>query len=248
MLFRSGALFKFDSHDSAKAFKKHVDSCPKRTCDADLDINEELKEGSFKYHMDKAVAAHDRGDEKKKMYHLGNAKTARYAMKTSEYSKHKDLLDKYKQMSEGTELDEGLKHHVAAAAIAVAGALGGHAHAQSAPQHDTSKPAATATAQDSDKSPHDGAPKAEHKARIDKAESEGTMTRGDANVERMKHGLRPSFGRVRMNQESVQMEAKSTSGAYEKAQENKRSADDAKKQGDMFAHHLHMSEIGRAHV
>ena len=169
-----GTLFKFDSHDHAKAFKKHVDSCPKHTCDADL--------------------------------------------------------------------TEGLKHHVAAAAIAVAGALGGHAHAQSAPQHDTTKPAATATAQDSDKSPHDGAPKAEHKARIDKAESEGTMTRGDANVERMKHGLRPSFGRVRMNQESVQMEAKSTSGAYEKAQENKRSADDAKKQGDMFAHHLHMSD------
>ena len=169
-----GAYFKFKSHDDAKAFKKHVDSCPKHTCDADL--------------------------------------------------------------------TEGLKHHVAAAAIAVAGALGGHAHAQSAPQHDTAKPAATASAQDSDKSPHDGAPKAEHKARIDKAEAEGSMTRGDANVERMKHGLRPSFGRVRLNAESVQMEAKSTSGAYEKAQENKRSADDAKKQGDMFAHHLHMSD------
>jgi len=106
---------------------------------------------------------------------------------------------------EETEIDEGLKHHVAAAAIAVAGALGGHAHAQSAPSHsDTAKPAATATAQDSDKSPHDGAPKADHKARIDKAESDGSMTRGDANVERMKHGLRPSFGRVRMQQEALE--------------------------------------------
>lgn len=31
-------------------------------------------------------------------------------------------------------------------------------------------------------------------------------------------------------------------GAFEKSEENKRSADDAKKQGDMFAHHLHMSD------
>lgn len=31
-------------------------------------------------------------------------------------------------------------------------------------------------------------------------------------------------------------------GAYEKAEENKRSADAAKKQGDMFAHHLHMAD------
>ena len=31
-------------------------------------------------------------------------------------------------------------------------------------------------------------------------------------------------------------------GAYEKSEENKRSADSAKKQGDMFAHHLHMSD------
>jgi len=33
-----------------------------------------------------------------------------------------------------------------------------------------------------------------------------------------------------------------TEGAYEKAEENKRSADSAKKQGDMFAHHLHMAD------
>jgi hypothetical protein len=109
-----------------------------------------------------------------------------------------------KRVNEDTELDEGLKHHVAAAAIAVAGALGGHAHAQSAPAHDTAKPAVTAPAQDSDKSPHDGAPKSEHKARIDKAQADGTMTRGEANVERMKHGLNPSFGRARIQSESVE--------------------------------------------
>ena len=31
-------------------------------------------------------------------------------------------------------------------------------------------------------------------------------------------------------------------GAYEDAEENKKSADAAKKQGDMFAHHLHMAD------
>ena len=38
-------------------------------------------------------------------------------------------------------------------------------------------------------------------------------------------------------------EAKQISeGAYERAEENKRSADSAKKQGDMFAHHMHMAD------
>ena len=31
-----GAYFKFKSHDDAKNFKKHVDSCPNRSCHADL--------------------------------------------------------------------------------------------------------------------------------------------------------------------------------------------------------------------
>jgi hypothetical protein len=44
-------------------------------------------------------------------------------------------------------------------------------------------------------------------------------------------GKKPSF-----NEETI------TEGAYEKSEENKRSADAAKKQGDMFAHHLHMAE------
>jgi nicotinic acid mononucleotide adenylyltransferase len=31
-----GAFFKFKSHEDAKNFKRHVDSCPHKTCDADL--------------------------------------------------------------------------------------------------------------------------------------------------------------------------------------------------------------------
>ena len=67
---------------------------------------EDLEEGTFKYHMDKAVAAHMKGDSKKALYHLDNAKTARYAMPTKDYAKNKDLLDKYKQMREEIELSE----------------------------------------------------------------------------------------------------------------------------------------------
>jgi len=57
--------------------------------------------------MDKAVAAHMRGDPKKAMYHLDNAKTARYAMSTKDYPKNKDLLDKYKKMTQEVTIQEG---------------------------------------------------------------------------------------------------------------------------------------------
>jgi hypothetical protein len=57
-----------------------------------------LDEANFANTMKKAVAAHERGDHKKAAYHLDNAKTARYAMKSTEISKHKDLLDKYKEL------------------------------------------------------------------------------------------------------------------------------------------------------
>jgi hypothetical protein len=69
----------------------------------------ELEEGTFKYHMDKAVAAHMKGDSKKSLYHLGNAKTARYAMPTADYAKNKDLLDKYKQMHGSNEPGHSLE-------------------------------------------------------------------------------------------------------------------------------------------
>ena len=75
--------------------------------DKPANIKEDLEEGTFKYHMDKAVAAHDRGDVNRKKFHLSNAKQARYALKSTEMTKHKDLLDKYKSMTEGTNLEEG---------------------------------------------------------------------------------------------------------------------------------------------
>jgi hypothetical protein len=68
-----------------------------------------IEEGTFKYHMDKAVAAHMKGDSKKALYHLDNAKTARYAMSTKDYPKNKDLLDKYKKMTEEVEIEEDAK-------------------------------------------------------------------------------------------------------------------------------------------
>jgi hypothetical protein len=61
--------------------------------------------------MDKAVAAHDRGDTKRKAFHLDNAKQARYSLKSTEIAKHKDLLDKYKSMNEETQLEAIDKEH-----------------------------------------------------------------------------------------------------------------------------------------
>lgn len=218
-----------------KRVTENVDICPK--CGGSVCTCQKLEESHVEFrldHRDKLTGDH------KATFAAHDAKVSDTTDKATYIKVPAHKADSFKSAMKGhgakVELAEGLKHHVAAAAIAVAGALGGHAHAQSAPAHDTAKPAATAQAQDSDKSPHDGAPKAEHKARIDKAEADGSMTRGDANVERMKHGLRPSFGRVRLQQEST------SSDAYERAEENKRSADAAKKQGDMFAHHLHMAD------
>jgi hypothetical protein len=90
-------------HKAYKATKKPINGMPTGQYQKE---EVAIEEGTFKYHMDKAVAAHTKGDSKKALYHLGNAKTARYAMKTSDYSKNKDLFDKYKQMSEEVELEE----------------------------------------------------------------------------------------------------------------------------------------------
>lgn len=44
-----GAYFKFKSHDDAKNFKKHVDSCPNRSCSADLhESTEQVTEATDK--------------------------------------------------------------------------------------------------------------------------------------------------------------------------------------------------------
>ena len=71
-------------------------------------VAEQLEEGSFKYHMDKAVAAHEKGDVKKKEYHLNNARTAKFAMKTADYAKNKDLLHKHSQMTKESTIQEDL--------------------------------------------------------------------------------------------------------------------------------------------
>jgi len=42
-----GAYFKFKSHEDAKSFKKHVDSCPGRSCYADL--HEAVDKGEYDY-------------------------------------------------------------------------------------------------------------------------------------------------------------------------------------------------------
>ena len=66
----------------------------------------DLDEGSFKYHMNKAIAANERGDDKKEAYHLDNARSAKFAMKTADYAKNRELLDKHKQMSKEVVAEE----------------------------------------------------------------------------------------------------------------------------------------------
>jgi len=65
-----------------------------------IQSKEELAEGTFKYHMDKAIAADQKGDTKRKEQHLANARSAKFAMKSTDYAKNRELLDKHKQMSE----------------------------------------------------------------------------------------------------------------------------------------------------
>ena len=80
--------------------QKHYDTYMKEDLKADFKALRAvgLDEANFADTMKKAVAAHERGDHKKAAYHLDNAKTARYAMNSTEISKHKDLLDKYKEL------------------------------------------------------------------------------------------------------------------------------------------------------
>ena len=67
---------------------------------------EQIEESGFPYHMKKAIEAEKRGDTEKKKYHLSNAKTARYGIPSEDLPKHKELLAKYKTMSEEVEIDE----------------------------------------------------------------------------------------------------------------------------------------------
>ena len=65
-----------------------------------MQSKEELAEGTFKYHMDKAIAADQKGDTKRREQHLENARSAKFAMKSTDYAKNRELLDKHRQMSE----------------------------------------------------------------------------------------------------------------------------------------------------
>jgi hypothetical protein len=112
--FRQAAAEREKKHDEIERKRKEDAAQGKENMSGSIDrlakqLNKEdtnLEEGTFKYHMDKAVAAHDRGDVNRKKFHLSNAKQARYALKSTDIPKHKDLLDKYKSMTEGTDLEE----------------------------------------------------------------------------------------------------------------------------------------------
>lgn len=59
----------------------------------------ELDEATaFSSAMKKAIAAHERGDKKRAMYHLDNAKTARYTLRSVEIDKDPEMHKKYKEM------------------------------------------------------------------------------------------------------------------------------------------------------
>jgi hypothetical protein len=88
-----------DFKKAPKKFAKAPTQAKQGTPEGSLEVKEDLTEGTFKYHLDKAVAAHEKGDAKKKKFHLDNAKNAQYSMKSTEYSKNKDLFDKYKELT-----------------------------------------------------------------------------------------------------------------------------------------------------
>jgi hypothetical protein len=72
------------------------------------------EQGTFKHHMDRAIAADQRGDAKEKAHHLNNATTAKHAFKAADYndSENYKLLDQHRKMimSKDAELAEMLKY------------------------------------------------------------------------------------------------------------------------------------------
>lgn len=65
---------------------------------------------------------------------------------------------------------------------------------------------------------------------------EGARAVGEKYYKKKGYRVHDSHHAGMVNEEVI------SEGAYEKAEENKKSADAAKKQGDMFAHHLHMAD------
>jgi len=72
------------------------------------------EQGSFKHHMDRAIAADKKGDAKGKAHHLDNATTAKHAFKPADYNDRENyqLLDQHRKMimSKDAELAEMLKY------------------------------------------------------------------------------------------------------------------------------------------
>lgn len=67
-------------------------------------MEQNLEEGTrFATAMKSAIAAKERGDDERCKYHLNTAKDARYSLKSTEITKNKAMLDKYKQMTESYE-------------------------------------------------------------------------------------------------------------------------------------------------
>lgn len=109
-----GKVVKLDTPEQGKYYTVELENGKTAKYAPEELVKESLQEATFASTMKKAIAAHERGDHKRAKYHLDNAKTARYAMKSTEISKHKDLLDKYKEMRdmhEDVELDEAISDH-----------------------------------------------------------------------------------------------------------------------------------------
>lgn len=288
----------------------------------------DLEEGTFKYHMDKAIAADQKGDAKKKAYHLDNARSAKLAMPSKDYAKNRELLNKHKEMSEGYNdigpqyggayvngrsddamMTAKLTRHAKAAAKKAGKTF--NTSAEYRMWHAKQKPKKTVKEEVVLES-HEKAAKEIHGALFHNAIPPGSESHFVNSVLKS-HGLTPAdkgkvvdqvhkmgytgnklkeavhrigltvtdpnHPMVSKRKETIQKtvrvkgedrekaitgaiahykrkgykvhdhhyigvvnEAKSTSGVYEKSEENKRSADAAKKQGDMFAHHMHMAD------
>jgi hypothetical protein len=82
--------------------------------------------------------------------------------------------------------------------------------------------------------------KVDDKNRRYEARFRTTHNAGKEETEKRAKAAFASKGKIVYN--IVHEEVDLNEGAYEKSEENKRSADSAKKQGDMFAHHLHMAD------
>jgi hypothetical protein len=94
---------KYDK-DGEKTGERHYKDAEGEYMGEDQKLEEETV---FARAMKKAIDAEERGDIKRLQYHMKNAKTARYGLKSTEMSKHEELLDKYTELRDKYDtLDE----------------------------------------------------------------------------------------------------------------------------------------------